>query len=69
MASSRHPHPSRQSAHAIRGSTPPAFQIRALALAIGCALAGLTTTALLSPGAALAAEPAASQAYAIPRAA
>lgn len=66
MASSRHPHPSRQSAHAIRGSTPPAFQIRALALAIGCALAGLTTTALLSPGAALAAEPAASQAYAIP---
>lgn len=66
MASSRHPHPSRQPAHAIRGGTPPAFQVRALALTIGCALAGLTTTALLSPGAAQAAESAASQAYAIP---
>lgn len=74
----RRPHPRRPARTAglapsstapVRGHASPAFKAKLLALAIGCALAGLAGVAVLAPSPALAAESAASAAgrdYAIP---
>lgn len=59
----------RASSTVVRDAAAPTFKVNVLNLAIGCALAGLVSVAVLAPSPALAAEPAnsaASQEYAIP---
>lgn len=59
----------RASSTVVRDAAAPTFKVKVLNLAIGCALAGLVSVAVLAPSPALAAEPAsstASQEYAIP---